>query len=132
MKNVFFHMFIEIFMSFYDGQLKHQICHSFTLLISFIVFNPFQKGGPVLLDCIKFSQFFCPKAFLPKFNRPLALTSERILKKIPANHIHPTHLDSLEYLSENLKESRSQLIRIHTVFKRGCNILIRLLVQGAY
>ena len=50
------------------------------------VFNPFL----VLLDC----NFVGPNAFLPKFNRPLALTSERLLRK---NHIlHSTHLDTLE------------------------------------
>ena len=39
-KNVNEYMFsftflMQIFMSFYDGQLKQQICYSFTLLISY-------------------------------------------------------------------------------------------------
>ena len=33
---------MQIFMSFYEGQLKLQICYSFTLLISYMVFNPFK------------------------------------------------------------------------------------------
>ena len=39
-KNVFIHNFMQFFMSFYGGQLKQQICYSFTLLISYMVFNP--------------------------------------------------------------------------------------------
>ena len=41
MKTCFIHIFMQIFMSFYDGQLKQQICYSFT-------------GSPVLSDWIKF------------------------------------------------------------------------------
>ena len=41
-KYVFIHIFMQIFISFYDGQLKQQICYSFMLLISFMVFNPFK------------------------------------------------------------------------------------------
>ena len=33
-KDVFIPIFMQMFMSFYDGQLKQQICHSFTQLIS--------------------------------------------------------------------------------------------------
>ena len=29
-------------MSFYEGQLKQQICYSFTRLISYLDFNPFK------------------------------------------------------------------------------------------
>ena len=36
MKTCFQSHFMEIFMSFYDEQLKQQICYSFTLLISYI------------------------------------------------------------------------------------------------
>ena len=32
---------MQIFMSFYDGKLKQQICYSFTLLIPYMFFNPF-------------------------------------------------------------------------------------------
>ena len=35
------------------------------------------KGSPVLLSCIKFPDFDYPNVFFPKFNRPLAPTSER-------------------------------------------------------
>ena len=42
-ENMFFiHIFMQIFMSFYDGQLKQQIYYSFTLLISYMVFNTFK------------------------------------------------------------------------------------------
>ena len=34
--NVHIHIFIQIFMKFYEVQLKQQICYSFTLLISCI------------------------------------------------------------------------------------------------
>ena len=36
-KNENENIFMQIFMSFYDGQLKHKICYSFTPLM---VFNP--------------------------------------------------------------------------------------------
>ena len=36
-KHVFIYIFMQIFMSFYEGQLKQQICYSFTLLISCMV-----------------------------------------------------------------------------------------------
>ena len=35
------HIFMQFFMDFYVGQ---QICYSFTLLISYMVFNPFKKA----------------------------------------------------------------------------------------
>ena len=35
-----FTLFMQIFMSFYGGQLKQQICYSFILLFSYIVCNP--------------------------------------------------------------------------------------------
>ena len=38
----FIHMFYVIFQEFYGGQLKQQICYSFTLLISYMAFNPFK------------------------------------------------------------------------------------------
>ena len=36
---VFIHIFMQIFMSFHEG-----ICYSFTLLISYMVFNPFKMA----------------------------------------------------------------------------------------
>ena len=40
---------MQFFMSIYGGQLKQQICYSFTLLTSYMVFNPFiMAGGPIL------------------------------------------------------------------------------------
>ena len=36
---------MQFFMSFYGGQLKQQICYSFTLLISYTVFNPFKMAS---------------------------------------------------------------------------------------
>ena len=33
---------MQFFMRFYAGKLEQQICHSFTLLISYMVFNPFE------------------------------------------------------------------------------------------
>ena len=41
-KHVFIHIFMQIFTSFSDGPLKQQICYSFTLLISSMVYNPFK------------------------------------------------------------------------------------------
>ena len=35
-----------------DGQLKQHICYSFTLLISYMFYDPFKNGGLVLLECI--------------------------------------------------------------------------------
>ena len=32
---LFIHIFMQIFISFFDWQLKQQICYSFTLLISY-------------------------------------------------------------------------------------------------
>ena len=32
---------MQIFTSFYDGQLKQQICYSFILLIPYMFFSPF-------------------------------------------------------------------------------------------
>ena len=65
------HILMQFFMSFYAGQWKQQICYSFTLLISYMVFNPFK-----MVVQFYFSQFDGPNAYFPKFNRPLALTSE--------------------------------------------------------
>ena len=52
--NVFIHIFRQIFMSFYDGQLKQQICYSFT-------------GGhqifPILMVKMLFSQIKPPSGF---------------------------------------------------------------------
>ena len=42
--NVNENMFSLMFMSLYERQLKQQTCYSFTLLISFMVFNPFQMA----------------------------------------------------------------------------------------
>ena len=43
-----------------------------------MVFNQFKIALQyVLLDCIKFSQFWWSKCFFPQINRPLALTTER-------------------------------------------------------
>ena len=39
---VFIHGFMQIYTSFYEGQFKQQICNSFILLISVMVFNPFK------------------------------------------------------------------------------------------
>ena len=54
---------MQFFMSFYGGQLKQQICYSFTLLISYMVFNPFEMAAQLFLDFIKFSQFWWSKCF---------------------------------------------------------------------
>ena len=35
---------MHFFMSIYGGQLKQQICYSFTLLTSYMVFNPFKMA----------------------------------------------------------------------------------------
>ena len=38
------HIFMQFFMSFYGGQLKQQICYSFILLISYMVYNQFKMA----------------------------------------------------------------------------------------
>ena len=61
-KYVFIHIFMQVFMSFYDGQLKQQICYNFTF-IPYQIFQllmvktffpnltspcpPFQKGRKI-------------------------------------------------------------------------------------
>ena len=55
-KHVFIQIFVRFFMNFYGGQLKQQICYSFTLIISFMVFNLLKRWS-IFLDFIKFSQF---------------------------------------------------------------------------
>ena len=40
----FIHRFYAIFKEFYGGKLKQQICYSFTLLISYMAFNPFKMA----------------------------------------------------------------------------------------
>ena len=51
------HFYATFHEFFYGGQLKQQICYSFTLLISYMFFNPFKMAVQVSLDFIKFSQF---------------------------------------------------------------------------
>ena len=50
-ENMFSFTFLCKFSFFFDGQLKEHICYSFTLLMSYIAFNPFH----VFIH--KFSQF---------------------------------------------------------------------------
>ena len=76
MKTCFVHIFMQIFMSFYDGKLKQQICYSFTLLSLYMFLSQLKwRSG-----CFRLHQVFpilMVQAFFPKFNRPLAPTSER-------------------------------------------------------
>ena len=73
--NCFHSHFYANFMRFYDGQFKQQICYSFTLLIpyTFLIHLKWWPGS------FRLHQVFpiFPNAFPPKFNRPLAPTSER-------------------------------------------------------
>ena len=62
--------FFAIFLSFYEWQFKQY-------LIS-MVFNQFKIEVQFFLTASSFPNFDGPNAFLPKFNRPLALTSERL------------------------------------------------------
>ena len=62
---------MQIYTSFYEGQLKQQIFNSFILLISAMVFNPFK-----LKMTFQFFQMV-RMPFFPKFNTPLTPTSER-------------------------------------------------------
>ena len=50
------YIFIQIFLSFYEWQLKQHLLS--------MVFN-----HPVLLDCIKFSQLWRSKCFFPKIQQ---------------------------------------------------------------
>ena len=61
-KNVI-HIFMQIFMSFYDGQLKQQICYSLTLLIHYMFFNPFKMVVWLFSTASSFSSFDGPNAF---------------------------------------------------------------------
>ena len=53
---------MQIFMSFYDGKLKQQICYSFSLLISSMLFNwqssyfRLQQIFPILMIQMLFPQ----------------------------------------------------------------------------
>ena len=53
---------MQFFMSFYEGQLKHQICYNFILLIFHMVFNPFRVTSQffytasVMLGLVTFMQ----------------------------------------------------------------------------
>ena len=76
-KHVFIHIFMQIFMSLYEGQWKQQTCYSFTLLISYVVFNPFQMAVQFIWTASNNPNFDCPNAFFHQFNRPLAPTSGR-------------------------------------------------------
>ena len=54
-ENIFSFTFLcNFFLIFYGGQLKQQICYSFTLIISYMVFN----SGPVLVFPIWWSKCF--------------------------------------------------------------------------
>ena len=69
---------MQIFMSFYGGQLKQHICYSFILLISYIVFNPFEMAVQFCYRLHQiFPNFYGPNAFFPHFQQAPALTSER-------------------------------------------------------
>ena len=50
-------------MSFYGGQLKQQICYSFTLLISYMVFNPLKMAVQFFWALSSFPNFDGPNAF---------------------------------------------------------------------
>ena len=66
----------KFFMSFYGGQLKQQICYSFILLISYMVLIHLKRRS----SSFRLYQVFpilMVQMLFPKFNRPLAPTSER-------------------------------------------------------
>ena len=67
---------MKIFMSFNEGQLKQQICYTFTLLISYIIFNPFKMTAQFFKTASNFPNFNGSNAFSPKFNRPLVQNLE--------------------------------------------------------
>ena len=73
----FIHIFMQILTSLFNRPLKQQICYSFTLLISYMVY----------IDLIWWSSSFRLRQIFPilmvpmlfhKFNRPLAPFSERL------------------------------------------------------
>ena len=64
---VFIHIFYANLMSNYEGQSSMLQLYNANVVWFLINWN----GAPVLLACIKFSQFIWFKCFFPKFNRPL-------------------------------------------------------------
>ena len=55
---------MQFFLSFYEGQLKQQICYSFILLISHMAFNPFKMVAS------NFPKFDGPNASSPNSTGP--------------------------------------------------------------
>ena len=69
-KHVFVHIFMQIFRSFYNGLLKHQICYSFTLLISWMVITPFKMVVQFFKTASSFPNFNGPNVFPPNSPGP--------------------------------------------------------------
>ena len=57
-------------MSFHGGQLKQQIYYSFTLLISYMHFNPFKLADHLFKTASNFPNFDDPNAFFPNSTGP--------------------------------------------------------------
>ena len=71
---------MQIFTSFYERQLKEEICYSFTLLISdLMVFSQFKMGLPDLLGCIKFPNFYDTNAIFPNSTGPWLQKSRKTM-----------------------------------------------------
>ena len=51
------HIFMQIFTSFYEGQLKQQIFYSFIQLIFYMVFNPFKMAVQFIKAASNFPTF---------------------------------------------------------------------------
>ena len=60
---------MHIFTSFPDGPLKQQICYSFTLLISYMVYNPFKMVVHFFHTASNFPNSDGPNAFFPQIQQ---------------------------------------------------------------
>ena len=77
METCFHSHFCAFFQSFYGGQLKQQTCYSFILLISFMVFNPFEMAVQIFKTASSLPNFDGPNAFFPQIQQDPGPTSER-------------------------------------------------------
>ena len=71
-KHVFIHIFMQIIMNFYDGQLKQQICYNFTLFISYMIFYLVKMVDQFFWAASSLPNFDGPKGFYPYSTGPIS------------------------------------------------------------
>ena len=92
---------MPIFMSLYKGQLKQQVCYSFTLLISYIFFihvffNQFKMAVHFFQTASSSPSLDRPNAFFPKFNSPWPQLQKA--RKMSANKVFIVAKQQLDLL----------------------------------